>query len=153
MELTFEEQLTDRIDALYQGCLFLRGGDARAAEQLLVSSVTCAFREHTPDLTGVRFERWLEARVVASFLEAAKAETPPSAGASGDLFSAAGRVPTKSRAALWLILLRRWSYHDAATTLGVDRAELVSLLEDRTTLVAAMQESGFMHVQGMGGGR
>jgi hypothetical protein len=150
MEHTFEERITDKIDTLYQGCLFLRGGDAKGAEHLLVSSATRAFEEHTPDIGDAQFDRWLETRVVTSFLEAVEggSERSPSAPPHGsyDLHSVAGRVPALSRAALWLVLLRRWDYKGAAEALGVDRVRLIELLQHRSALVGILQDQGHLGI-------
>jgi hypothetical protein len=170
MARTFEELITDKIDALYQGCLFLEGGDARGSERLLVSSATRAFREHTAaardarqprlDVAGADFDKWLDGQVIASFLETRKAltasdaiEPQPMPGETGrSLFRAAGLVPAAPRAALWLVLLRRWSYDDTARALGVDRDHLLALLKHRTVLTDAMAEPGSENVvRGVGG--
>ena len=54
------------------------------------------------------------------------------------LHRAAGSVPHAARAALWLVLLRRWSYDDACSVMGVGREDLADLLRYRHTLVSAV---------------
>ena len=51
---------------------------------------------------------------------------------------AAAAVPWGARAALWLVLLRRWSYADASATIGVTADVLKDLLEYRHTLMGAI---------------
>ena len=54
------------------------------------------------------------------------------------LHTAAGAVPWAARAALWLVLLRRWRYADASTVMGVDEEVLKDLLGYRHTLMGAI---------------
>ena len=44
MARTFEELATPELDALYQGALFLSGGEPSGAEYLVVEAVTLSFR-------------------------------------------------------------------------------------------------------------
>ena len=55
---------------------------------------------------------------------------------------AAAAVPWPARAALWLVLLRRWSYADAAGLMEVDREMLKTLLRYRDTLMGAILGGG-----------
>lgn len=156
MSRTFEELAGEELDALYQGALFLAAGEGRRAEELLVEALESAFREHVraPEETSSR--RRLERRLVQSFLrregaDAAVAEAPrvrsrprgpvPVLGAGG-LFRAAGALPAAPRAALWLVMLRRWGYGEAAETLGVGKEQLKALLEYRHVLMAEAMKSG-----------
>jgi DNA-directed RNA polymerase specialized sigma24 family protein len=152
MSRTFEELASQELDALYQGALFLSGGRPEGAERLLVDAVTLAFSEHTHDIADV--ERWLEARLVRSFVRhATEAPEPLPADTarrlaldpdafdsigSQELFEAAGELPAWPRAALWLVMLRRWSYEDAATALGVDPAVIPILLSYRDVLLQSI---------------
>jgi len=141
------------MDALYQGALFLAGGDLGGAEHLLVDTVTLAFKEHpSEDLEDT--QRWFEARLVRSFLRYVKdgplqlptstldrvALDPATFDSMGadELFVAAAKIPPWPRAALWLILLRRWSYEDSASVLNLELSELEVLLAYRDVL---MQEA------------
>ena len=54
---------------------------------------------------------------------------------SQQLFEAAAKLPAWPRAAVWLVLLRRWSYRDAASAMGVDRDAIPGLLRYRDVLV------------------
>ncbi|MDA0328144.1 MAG: hypothetical protein O2958_03955 [Gemmatimonadetes bacterium] len=151
MSRTFEELAGTELDALYQGALFLAGGNPRGAEELLVNAVTLAFKEHERDAGPNEIRRWLEARLVRSFLRhlregplvlpedtarrvALDPVTFESLG-STELFAAAAVLPPRPRAALWLVLLRRWSYADAASILEVDVADLEKLLGYRDVLM------------------
>ena len=151
MSRAFEEVASEELDALYQGALFLTGGNSRSAERLLVDAVTLAFREHAQETDIASAERWLEARLVRSFLkhltegptglpeEAARrvALDPGTFDAIGSqqLFEAAAKLPAWARAAVWLVLLRRWSYRDAASAMGVDRDAIPGLLRYQDVLV------------------
>lgn len=154
MSRTFEELASDELDALYQGALFLSGGSAQGAERLLVESVTLAFEEHTRDSDIASVERWLEARLVRSFLRHVTEDLPPLPPetakrltldastfddlGSQELFDAAAALPPLPRAALWLVLLRRWSYQDTADALGVRLEQVSPLLGYRDVLIQAM---------------
>lgn len=154
MARTFEELATPELDALYQGALFLAGGTTTDAEHLVVEAVTLAFREHAHEKRIEDEQRWFEARLVRSFLRAVHEGAPDVAepavvtqsvapGAFADLgsealFDAASSVPARPRAALWLVLLRRWSYADAAHIIGVDVEQLADLLAWRNALMNAL---------------
>ncbi len=154
MSQTFEEQVAGELDGLYQGALFLAGGNARGAESLLVEAVTRASRERAFEAEVTSLERWLEARLVRSFLSrlgGRPMDTPPpqpraqqiEASAfkgvgSRRFFEAAGVIPAWPRVALWLVLLRRWRYDDVAKELGVDRSVIVDLLRYRDVLMKEM---------------
>ena len=151
MPRAFEELASEELDALYQGALFLAGGNTRDAERLMVEAVTGAFREHAQKRDIASVERWLEAGLVRSFLkqltegptllpeETARrvALEPGTFDAIGpqQLFEAAAELPAWPRAAVWLVLLRRWSYRDAASAMGVDHDAVPGLLRYRDVLV------------------
>ena len=154
MSRAFEEVASEELDALYQGALFLSGGDPGGAEQLLVDAMTLAFKEHTQESDPGSVERWLEARLVRTLLRQVTDDPKPRPHASVPrvaldsgtfdgvgpqaLFEAAAAVPTWARAALWLVVLRRWSYQDAATVMGVDRDSIPGLLGYRDVLIKEM---------------
>ena len=157
MARTFEEMVGGALDTLYQGALFLSGGNTRGAERLLIDSVTLAFEEHAREVDPSSVERWLEARLVLSFLSHAKGDLPAlppetarrlTLGAStfdgvgpASLFEAAASLPAWPRAALWLVLLRRWTYRDAAEALGIGLEQLPGLLAYRDVLVENLMRS------------
>ena len=148
MSKTFEELVTPELDALYQGALFLTGGDPEDAERLLVLSVTSAFKYHrsADEPSGVR-ER-LEVELVRVFLSdptedrgkrTTKAPKRPTRGDEVErLYAGAADTPRRSRAALWLVLLLRWSYQRASDVLGVSIAELQELLAERGPLLSQL---------------
>jgi DNA-directed RNA polymerase specialized sigma24 family protein len=154
MPRTFEELATPELDALYQGALFLSAGEPTEAENLVVEAVTLAFREHASIERIEDVQRWFEARLVRSFLRTVQdgpVESPhsqvitngvdPAAFdglGSQDLYAAAAAIPILPRAALWLTLLRRWSYSDAAAVLSVEESEMPTLLAWRDTLMHAL---------------
>jgi len=154
MSPTFEEWAGPEFDALYRGALFLSGGHLAGAERLLIEAVTLAFKEHPAEMQPAEVERWLEVRLVRSFLRH-MLEGPTSLPAetlkrislapgtfdsleSGELFSAASTVPAWPRAALWLVLLRRWSYEDAAAVMDVELEAMDVLLGYRDVLMREM---------------
>lgn len=148
MSKTFEEMASRELDSLYQGALFLSGGDARFAERLLVDTMTNSFREHGKGLVEDSIATWMEAQLVRQFLNGVdagprllrRASEPAVAGAfegleADTLFAAATSLPFWPRAAVWLVLLRRWSYADACDALDVDRDILDDLLRYRDVLM------------------
>jgi DNA-directed RNA polymerase specialized sigma24 family protein len=54
------------------------------------------------------------------------------------LFRAAGKLPNPARAAIWLVLFRRWRYEEACSVLGTDVAGLKGLLRGRQVLLTAV---------------
>jgi DNA-directed RNA polymerase specialized sigma24 family protein len=153
MSRSFEELAGGELDSLYQGALFLTGGDSHGTERLLVETLTQAFGafsspEWTDDETDTE---WLEARLVQTFMGPDR-EQPlphlpegrkrvelgemifPSLG-TDVLFAAAASVPPLARAALWLVLLRRRSYADAMEVMTIDSQTLASLLSYRDLLL------------------
>ena len=148
MSRTFEEMASRELDSLYQGALFLSGGEPRVAERLLVDTMTSSFREHARGSAGDSIQPWLEARLVQQFLGGVD-QGPAPLRRPGDrslhvafeelgadtLFAAAASLPFWPRAAVWLVLLRRWSYADACDALNVDRDVLDDLLRYRDVLM------------------
>lgn len=152
MSWTLEEQVGEELDTLYHGALFLAAGDAGAAEALLVDTVTLAYHEWDDPEEGPA--RALEARLARQFVAGAARgprELPGASGVRPDrwldqigpvaLFTAAHRVPAWPRAALWLVLFRRWAYGDAATALGIDVDTLIDLLGYRDVLMREVLRS------------
>jgi DNA-directed RNA polymerase specialized sigma24 family protein len=150
MGRTFEELAAQELDRLYQGALFLSGGNERGAETLLIEALTRAHEEHPYQTDVASIERWLEARLVRSFLK--HLSEPPTRTSSAlervalregafedvgsdELFRAARSVPPLPRAVLWLVLLRRWSYADVASTVGIEPAVVPELLRYRDVLM------------------
>lgn len=148
MPRTFEEMASRELDSLYQGALFLTGGDPLLAETLLVNTLTGSFAAYGRQRSREAAERWLEGRLVQQFLSQRK----PDAVRTGQrhrrslrrafdeldadtLFSAAEALPSWPRAAIWLVLLRRWSYAEACTAMGVEREVLEDLLRFRDVLM------------------
>ena len=151
MGRAFEELAAQELDGLYQGALFLSGGNARGAETLLIEAVTLAYEEHPYESEIASVERWLEARLVRAFLKRVSGGPAPlpidlerrvdlaegtfeSLGAT-ELFAAARAVPPWPRAALWLVMLRRGSYADVASAMGLQLGAVPELLRYRDVLM------------------
>jgi DNA-directed RNA polymerase specialized sigma24 family protein len=152
MARTFEELTGEGLDTLYQGALFLTGGHREDAEHLLVEALTLAYRKSRGAEDPVA-ARWLEARLIRAFLAGASGPdtvAPSASGAAGldssvlegigpeAMFLAAGTLPPMSRAALWLVLVQRWSYADAADALDITTERLRELLRYRDALLEAL---------------
>ena len=155
MHHTFEELASREIDGLYQGALFLEAGGREAAEDLLLTTLTAAFHAFRNVGQGTDAAGWLEGRMVEGYLsgipladlDGASVEEldMPSPALTGRvevdpfaLHKAAGRVPPRARAALWLVVLRRWKYADASRILGTDLHDLKDLLRYRHLLLTAV---------------
>jgi DNA-directed RNA polymerase specialized sigma24 family protein len=162
---TFEELASRELDRLWQGALFLSAGDEAAAELLLEAALSQviasgSFRSRQPP---VEAGHWLEGELARAFLDTTvapqdgeggsaprrKRATSPTprtpgmpAGPEAALVAAAGRLPARARAALWLVALRRWTYQEAARVLGLDGATLRACLDYRSVLVAAVLQAG-----------
>jgi len=143
MPKTYEQTVGQELDTLYQGALFLSGGNRKEAEWLLIGTVVGAFPAEgagRPDIT-----RWLEAQLASRFLGSTVAPPPaPTRTAdiesmpdirADDLFRAVAAVPSWARAALWLVLLREWSYAEAGEALGVSIETIRRMLDYRHLLV------------------
>ena len=129
--------------------------------------MTGAFQQFRRLEQGSATERWLEGKLVEAFLARAEADTTPeqetlardgveSHGPSTDaplgaeslldpveidpeaLFRAAARLPHAERAAIWLVLFRRWRYEEACSVLKTDLAGLGGLLRGGQTLLTAV---------------
>ena len=152
MGLTFEELAGEGLDTLFQGALFLSGGRDREAERLLVDCLTLAYRESRNEVVPT-VVRWLEERLVRSFLaresgaedDAERQATPTAFDAStlqdigpAAMFAAAGVLPPWPRAALWLVLVQRWPYCEAADALEVSPDHLRELLRYRDVLLTTL---------------
>lgn len=145
-----EELVIEELDVLYQGALFLSAGDPHRADALLRDTAVAAYRAGARQgrLVG---PRPLESLMVRRFREmhgpseresaAARRDRPPLAWRGSlepdALFRAAGAVPPEPRTALWLVLIRRWSYDDAARLLQVDSHGLKGLLAYRDAFMSA----------------
>lgn len=156
MNQTFEELAGQQIDNLYQGALFLKAGEEGSAGDLLLWTLTGAFRAFCDIRKGTDPARWLEGRMVQMFLsslpaadssDGGSAESltpgpPPVTGPVGvdpqALHKAAGRVPSHARAALWLVVLRRWRYEEASAVMNTGMERLKDLLQYRHMLLTAI---------------
>ena len=155
MHHTFEELASREIDRLYQGALFLKAGEGEAAEDLLLATLTGAFHAFRNLEQGTDAARWLEGRMVQGYLsaipeadlggtsvEGIEIESPPVLGKVEvdplALHRAAEGVPPRARAALWLVVLRRWGYAEASRILGTDLNDLKDLLRYRHLLLTAV---------------
>jgi DNA-directed RNA polymerase specialized sigma24 family protein len=150
MPLTFEERISEDLDALYSGAAFLSGSQGGGAQRLLVDAVSRASSEYRLDGDAGAFTPWMEGILVRTLLASealaggkeVKKRRRPSADRTvgphelddigwADMVRAAARIPIRPRAALWLVLLRRWRYSEAAATIGVDLGALRELLGHR----------------------
>ena len=155
MHRTFEELASQEIDRLYRGALFLEAGEGQDAEDLLLSTLTAAFHAFRKVEQGTDAARWLEGRMVRAYLsalpeagsndgapEVVGTHAPPLMGTVEvdpfALYKAARSVPPRARAALWLVLLRRWKYVEASRVLETDLDDLKSLLAYRHLLMTAV---------------
>ena len=156
---TLEEFAGRHIDGLYHGALFLNGGEEPPAEDLVVWTLAGAFQEFRQIGTGRALERWIERKLVEVFLartvpgddgstdldgfsvNAPASHRPPSGAVEIDadaLFGAAAKMPPLARAAIWLVVFRRWPYGEASHVLGTDVDGLKDLLRYRQVLVTAV---------------
>ena len=157
MRETLEEFAGRHIDALYHGALFLNGGEEVPAEDLVLWTLTGAFQEFRQIGGGSQLERWIERKLVEVFLARSvsgdegstvgdgldtSANGGPSSGAveidTEALFRAAARMPPLARAAIWLVVFRRWPYDEASSVVGTDVDGLKGLLRYRQGLVTAV---------------
>lgn len=149
MPLTFEERISEDLDALFAGAAFLSGGQEAGTKRLLVEAVSMASSEYHEQVDAGAFTRWMEQMLVRAFVSPAStgvAPTKQATASSGpshvrpedfhntgwtNIVRSAAALPAQSRVALWLVLLRRWSYRDAATAMGIDLESLRGLLTYR----------------------
>ncbi len=181
MNQTFEEFVGPHIDRLYHGALFLNAGEEPPAEDLVLWTLTGAFHEFRRIDEGSASEEWLEGKLVGAFLARAAAGstdddsgvTPPATelpshkpaghepytGAveidSEALFRAGADIPALARAAIWLVVFRRWSYREAFGVLNTDLDGLKELLQYRQVLLGAVVQGSSVDQDGtdQGGGR
>lgn len=159
MTNTLEEQISAELDALWQAALFLAGGEWEEAEWLLGDTVTAASDDQLLMLHGDsgsdRLERFMVRRFFQGALRmsfaprTAHRDGPPEkleAEVAGLLRDAA-RVPARPRAALWLVVIRRRSYEEGASILGIDRNELRDLLEYREVLMTDVLRRSAEHAR------
>lgn len=156
VEETFEEKLGSRLDGLYAGALFLAGGDEFAAEGLLVDAVRRGFRVFRRRRPDEGADLWFDGQLVRAFRRSAgnawgrsdvpapaevhPVRTAPGHGRAIDFATiarAAAKIPPLPRGAVWLVVLRRWSYAEAARLLDLDPVELPALLAYRRLLAVA----------------
>ncbi len=159
---TFEEFAGRQLDGLYHGALFLHGGEKPPAEDLVLWTLTGAIQEFRKIEGRTALEQWLEGKLVEVFLarapsgedffgeapslEAASFEAPWSRGLSQGiveidheaLFRAGRLLPPLARAAIWLVVFRRWSYDEASSVLETNLDGLKDLLRYRGVLVTAV---------------
>jgi DNA-directed RNA polymerase specialized sigma24 family protein len=159
MRETLEEFTGRHIDGLYHGALFLNGGEEPLAEDLVLWTLTGAFHEFRQIEEASALERWIEGKLVEVFL--ARTVSGDDGSTDGDgflvdaatndglssgalaidpdaLFGAAAKMPPLARAAIWLVLFRRWHYGEASSVLGTDVDGLKDLLRYRQVLVSAV---------------
>jgi DNA-directed RNA polymerase specialized sigma24 family protein len=156
MPLTFEERVSEELDALYAGALFLSGGHETRASDLVVEAVRLASSEYSGRGEIGSFTQWMEGMLVRSLLRDGSGEglEPRTWGGKdagpdqldaaaldglgwADLVGAAAVLPPQARVAVWLVTLRRWSYEQVERTMGVGRDGLRELLACRAQLVGA----------------
>ncbi len=156
---TVEEFTGRHIDGLYHGALFLNGGEEPPAEDLVLWTLTGAFQEFRQIGEGRASERWIERKMVEVFLartasgddwstdgegllvDAAASHEPSSGTVEIDadaLFGAAAKIPPLARAAIWLVVFRRWPYGEASHALETDVDGLKHLLRYRQVVVTAV---------------
>lgn len=169
MHQTFEEFVGLHLDGLYHGALFLNAGEEPLAEDLVLWTLTGAFQEFRQIEEESASEQWLEGRLVKVFLArngSGSTHSVSNGGVGADdrvgnvmwshesasggveidddaLFRAAVHMPPSARAAVWLVVFRRWSYGEAANVLGTDVDGLKDLLGYRQLLLnAVVRRSG-----------
>ncbi len=163
---TFEEFAATHIDVLYQGALFLHGGEVPQAEDLVLWTMTGAFQQFKRLRGGNASKQWLEGKIVEAFLARAGADSTSDQrtlleegveadGASAEitagrdwsldpvaidpeaLFRAAAKLSHMGRATIWLVLFRRWRYEEACNVLKTDVDGLSGLLRGRQVRITA----------------
>ncbi|MBI4408572.1 MAG: hypothetical protein HY561_02610 [Gemmatimonadetes bacterium] len=159
LPITYEELVAAEISGLYQGGLWLSAGDEGAAEDLVLATVVRGLGPFAALPAAHDPARWLEGRLAREFADrhgsgaqARVAAAPTSLSPAAlerlraidaqALHRAAALLPPAARAALWLVVLRRWRYADAAAALGIDVEELKRLLSYRQALLVALLRGG-----------
>jgi len=160
---TFEEFAGRHIDGLYHGALFLNAGEESRAEDLVLWTLTGAFQEFRGVESGGAGERWIEGRLVETFLARSGVDTEdlleedgslealeddprsshrPSTGTveidHEVLFRSGADMPPLARAAIWLVLFRRWPYAEASNVLKTNVDGIKGLLQYRRVLLTAV---------------
>lgn len=156
MTQTLEENVLSSIDVLYQGAHFLTGGDRHDAERLLEDTVLAAYHEAVRSGTPTD-QRGLSMLMARTFVtqvpdpprDAPDSPPSPPVDLTADgIFEAAARVGPKSRVALWLVLIRRWSYAEASAALRVEEPTLRGLLGGRHEFMAAFRDTSRPEIWG-----
>ncbi len=145
---TLEEHVLSSIDVLFQGARFLAGGTRRDAEQLLEDTVLTAYHGTVRSGTPLD-ERGLSVLMARTFLAqmSAPSASPPNAAlpsssldlTADGIFEASARVSPRARAALWLVLVRRWRYADTCEALRMSEAELRECLVEAQGFMSAFR--------------
>lgn len=153
MARVLEELIAAELDTLYRGALFLCAGGREAAETLLERTAASASRRrldrHHADIAFP-----VERLMIREFLgNPPAADVPPLplgdpvglAGfgklTSNSLYRGAASVPAAPRAAIWLVVIRRWTYDDAADAMDVGGDALREALAYRDTFMAGTLRS------------
>lgn len=160
---TYEEKVGKALNTLYSGSLFLSAGDEPAAERLLVETVSSAFHDQVtgPDGSEVGSIQWFEGRLAVHYFTGRPmpVELPASPAPIGpgrrltpaSLQRSVATVPTWARPAIWLVLLREWSYASARDVLDVPMDALHQMLEYRKTLARQLSGRPFDAAEGARG--
>lgn len=136
MKPTFEEVVSAHLDDLYRGTLLLTGGESDEAENLLMDILRRASRAFARQRPASE-ERFLEAQVAGTLLDRGERQgrgdgaspSPPGPGSTEeDIMHWMESLPPRERLAIWLVLVRRRSYAEAAEILSTDRSTIASLL-------------------------
>ncbi len=166
MKRTLEEHVMAAMDVLFRGALFLTAGRERDAERLLEDTVLVAYHQAERSATPPD-EAALLVLMARTFLsqsegapttpEARPVSRPPGRPHPGapftadDVCTAAAAVAPRARAALWLVLIQRWSYAGAAEALRIDDPELRRRLAQRDRFFAALSGASSSQIAGLGG--
>lgn len=156
MPFTFEERVSEELDALYAGAVFLCGGEGPRARDLVVDAVRLASREYSDQRRPDSFTQWMEGMLVRPLLQADVTEAdgrrvvPLETSHAdavldfrwSDVVDAAAGMPTSARVAIWLVVLRRWSYEQTQAVMGIGREALRQLLGFRSQLSRAAAADG-----------
>lgn len=145
MPHTLEEIASRELDTLFQCAVFLHAGDRRAAEGLLLRTLSRSFPLFGARDRSLSASDWLETRVVREFMmgfgEESVDPVPHFRDGSdvpthGSIFERASTLPVAARGVLWLVLFRRWSYAQTRRVLELDEAAFDALLSYRPLLSA-----------------